>query len=47
MKIFEDNSVEITARYLSLKAFQVVVDETFYGGISAGRDDKAVYLAED
>jgi hypothetical protein len=31
MKIYEDNSVEITARYLNPATYQIVMDETFYG----------------
>jgi hypothetical protein len=44
LKIFEDGNVEITARYLSPTSYQIVMDETFYGGISSGGDEKAVSL---
>jgi hypothetical protein len=46
LKIYEDNSVEINARYLSPTTYQVVMDETFYGSISSGGDNKAVYFYE-
>ena len=46
LKIYDDNNVEITARYLSPTTYQIVMDETFYGSISSGNDNKAVYLFE-
>ena len=46
LKIFDDNNVEIIARYLSPTTYQVVMDETFYGSISSGNDNKAVHLYE-
>jgi hypothetical protein len=46
MKIYQDNAVEITARYLSPVTYQVVMDETLYGSISSGNDDKAVCFFE-
>jgi hypothetical protein len=46
LKIYQDNTVEITARYLSPTTYQIVMDETFYGDISSGNDDKAVCLFE-
>jgi hypothetical protein len=46
LKIYDDNTVEITARYLSPTTYQIVMDETFYGSISSGDDNYAVYLYE-
>ena len=46
MRIYEDNSVEINAKYLNPTTYQVVMDETFYGVISAGDDGNGVCLYE-
>jgi len=46
IKIFEDDKVEITARYLTPSTLQIVMDETFYGAISTGVDANGVYLYE-
>jgi hypothetical protein len=46
LKIYQDNAVEIAARYLSPTTYQIVMDETFYGGISSGNDNEAVCLFE-
>lgn len=46
LKIYEDDTVEINAKYLSLTTYQVVMDETFYGKISAGDDGYPVCLFE-
>ena len=46
MKFFEDNTVEINAKYLNPATYQVVMDETFYGAISSGDDGNAVCLYE-
>ncbi|MDP2887249.1 MAG: hypothetical protein Q8P51_19770 [Ignavibacteria bacterium] len=47
MRIYEDNNVEITARYLNPTTYQILMDETFYGKISAGDDENAVCLFEN
>lgn len=41
-RIYEDQSVEITARYLAVKDFEVVMDETFTGKFSNGKDENGV-----
>lgn len=46
LKIYEDNSVEINAKFLHPTTYQVVMDETFYGKISSGDDGNAVCLYE-
>jgi hypothetical protein len=46
LKIYDDDTVEVTARYLSPTTYQIVMDETFYGGISSENDNKAIYLFE-
>lgn len=44
MKIAENDSVEVTARYLDPRSYQVVMDETFYGAISMGEDGRGIRL---
>jgi len=44
LKIIDDNTVEITARYLSVDKLEVKMDETFYGEINDSSNDKAVYF---
>jgi hypothetical protein len=46
IKIYEDDTVEINAKYLNPASYQVVMDETFYGKISAGDDRNSVRLFE-
>lgn len=46
-RIYEDGAVEITARYLKPDTFEIVMDETFTGGISNGKDEKGVHLFVD
>ncbi len=46
IKVYEDDTVEIHAKYLNPTTFQVVMDETFYGKISTGGDGNPVYLFE-
>jgi hypothetical protein len=36
IKIFEDSSVEVTARYLKTGSFEIVMDETFLGKLGEG-----------
>lgn len=44
IKIYDDNKVDIIARYLLPSTLEVVMDEIFYGQISAGNDDYGVHL---
>jgi hypothetical protein len=44
IKIVENDSVEVTARYLNPGTYQIVMDETFYGSISKGDDGRGVRL---
>jgi hypothetical protein len=44
LRIYEDNTVEITARYLTIDKLEVQMDETFYGEINDSVNDKGVYL---
>ncbi|MGA3243909.1 MAG: hypothetical protein ABSE41_04775 [Bacteroidota bacterium] len=46
IKIYEDDTVEINAKYLNPTTYQVVMDETFYGKISSGDDGNPVCLFE-
>ncbi len=41
-RIYEDNAVEITARYLKVGSYEVVMDETFKGAISNGKDKAGI-----
>ena len=43
-RIYEDNSVEITARYLTTDKYEVVMDEIFRGKITNGKDKEGVAL---
>lgn len=42
IKIIENDSVEVTARYLNPGTYQIVMDETFYGAVSKGDDGRGV-----
>ena len=46
LKVYEDDNVEINAKYLNPTTYQVVMDETFYGKISTGDDGNPVCLFE-
>jgi len=41
-RIYEDGSVEITARYMTTNDYTIVMDETFKGFLSNGKDENAV-----
>lgn len=47
LRIFEDNAVEIIARYLKPATQEVVMDEKFTAKISNGKDEEAVSLFAD
>lgn len=42
IRIYEDKSVEIIARYLKPQTHEIVMDETFRGELSTGKDGKGV-----
>lgn len=44
IRTYEDNSVEIVARYLAPTSYDVVMDETFLGNISDGADNEGVHF---
>lgn len=44
MRIYEDQSVEIVARYITLNDQKTVMDETFKGRISNGKDKNGIHL---
>lgn len=44
IKIFDDNTVEINAKYLLPSTLEVVMDETFYTEINDGNNNKGLYL---
>ena len=47
LRIYEDNKVEITARYLTIDKQEAKMDEMFYGEINDGSNGKAVYFYGD
>ncbi len=47
LRIYGDNKVEITARYLTIDKQEVKMDEMFYGEINDGSNGKAVYFYGD
>ena len=44
LRIYEDNSVEIIARYLDPNSYEVKMDETFTTIINDGNNEGAIYL---
>lgn len=44
LRIYDDNTVEITARYLTIDKLEVKMDETFYGGINDGLNGKPIFF---
>lgn len=46
-RVYEDNTVEINARYISPDKFETIMNETFYGKISDGSDNEGVSFFED
>lgn len=44
IKIFDNNKVEITAKYLLPNTLEVVMDETFYTEINDGINNQGVFL---
>ena len=47
IRVFDDNTVEITNRYLTMDKLEVQMDEMSYGEINDGSNGKAVYFYED
>lgn len=43
-RVFEDNEVEITARYLKTGNYEVVMDEVFYCKINNGSNEEGIYF---
>lgn len=44
LRIYEDDNVEIVARYLDPKTYEVKMDETFYARINNGNNSGALFL---
>ncbi len=44
IRIYEDNTVEITNRYLTTDKLEVQMNEMSYGEINNGSNDKAIYF---
>ena len=42
IRVFEDNTVEINVRYVKPTTYETVMDETFKGELSGGKDEKGV-----
>ncbi|MBL8087067.1 MAG: hypothetical protein JNM85_03225 [Chthonomonas sp.] len=43
-RIYEDGNVEVTARYLTVDKYEVVMDEKFMGKISTGKDKEGIHF---
>jgi len=46
-RVFEDNEVEITARYLKPQNFEIVMDETFFCRVNDDKNSGGVTFYED
>ncbi|MFQ3586528.1 MAG: hypothetical protein SNJ74_12270 [Fimbriimonadaceae bacterium] len=44
VRVYEDGTVEILARYLSPTTYEVVMEQVYRGAISRGADDRAVSI---
>ncbi len=44
IRFYEDNGVQITARYLTVDGYEEVMDEKFYGKINDSKNGEGVYL---
>ncbi len=44
LRLYEDGSAELTARYLKPTTFEIVMDETFRGRLSDGKDGHGVHM---
>lgn len=47
LRIYDDNTVEIIARYLDPKTFEVKMDEAFYSTVNNGNGKGAVFFYQD
>jgi len=47
LKVYEDNAVDLVARYLNPTTFEVVMDEIFYGQISTEGKNRGAYFFTD
>jgi hypothetical protein len=43
VRIYDDSTVEITARYLKTSSYDVIMDEMFSGKLSRGKDQNGVH----
>ena len=44
LKVYEDNAVEIVARYLNPSTFEVVMDEIFFAQMSTRTENRGAYF---
>lgn len=44
IRFYEDNEVQITAKYLTVDDYKTVMDEKFYGVVNDGKNSAGVYL---
>jgi hypothetical protein len=44
MKVYEDDSVKITAKYINPKTYEETMSENFFGEINNGRNKGGIYL---
>lgn len=47
IKLYDDNTVKITAEYVDANTYEVLMSENFYGDIANGKNDAGVYLYAD
>lgn len=47
IKVYEDNAVDVVARYLRPATFEVVMDEIFYGQVSSDQQNRGAYFFVD
>lgn len=43
-RFYDDGTVDVTARYLTVDKFEIVMDEKFVGKISNGKDGEGIHL---
>lgn len=44
LKVYDDNAVDVVARYLNPSTFEVVMDEIFYAQMSTSTDNRGAYF---
>ena len=47
IKLYDDNSVKVTAEYLDSVSYEVLMTENFYGKIADNKNEEGIYLYVD